>query len=153
MLKYLPKRSVTSPALLLDDDHRINVGIIDWAKQENIILFVLPADTSHVLQPLDVGCFGPFERIYNNMSHTVMRENYGMSITRYNISSLACLAYCKALSQENLLSSFKRSGIYPFNPIAVDPSHFLPAEVLELDQSSCSPETVSDVVVDATVVT
>ena len=155
LLKYLPERSVTNPVLLLYDGHRshINVGIIDLAKQQNIILFVLPAHTSHVLQPLDVGCFGPFERIFNNMSHTFMRDNCGMSITRYNICSVACPAYCKALSQENLQSSFKRSGIYPFNPNAVDPSHFKPAEVLEQDQSSCSPETVPNVVVDDTVAT
>ena len=69
--------------------------------------------------------------------------------------SLACTAYCKALSQENLQSSFKRSGIYiyPFNPNAVDPSRFKPAEVHEQDQSSCSPDTVPTVEVDDTVAT
>jgi len=57
LLKYLPERSPSSQVIVLYDGHKshINLGIIDWAKSQNIILFILPAHTSHVLQPLDVG--------------------------------------------------------------------------------------------------
>ena len=98
LLKYLPERNAKNPVLLLYDGHKshVNLDIIEWAKQE-LVLFVLPAHTSHVLQPLDVGCFGPFERIFNNMSHKFMRENCGQSITRYNICSIGCQAYVKAV--------------------------------------------------------
>ena len=146
LLKYLPERNEKNPVLLLYDGHRshINLGIIDWAQQEHVVLFVLPAHTSHVLQPLDVGCFGPYERIFNNLSHKFMREHCGESITRYNICSLGCQAYLKALSPDNLQSSFRRSGIYPFNPNAVHPSNFKPAEVLEQEES-CDPAPQAEV--------
>ena len=97
-----------------------------------------------MLQPLDVGCFGPFERIFNNMSHKFMLENCGQSITRYNICSTGCQAYVKVLSPDNLQSSFRRSGIYPFDPNAVHPSHLKPAEVLEQEESCC-PATEAEV--------
>ena len=63
LLKFLPERNAKNSLLLLYDGHKshINLGIIKWAKQENVVLFILPAHTSHV----DVGCFGPFERIFN----------------------------------------------------------------------------------------
>ena len=146
LLKYLPARNAKNPVLLLYDGHKshVNLGIIEWAKQEHVVLFVLPAHTSHVLQPLDVGCFGPFERIFNSMSHKFMRENCGQSITRYNICSIGCQAYVKALSPDNLQSSFRRSGIYPFDPNAVHPSHFKPAQVLEQEESCC-PGTEAEV--------
>jgi hypothetical protein len=51
----------------------ISVGLLEWAKSTNIVIFILPAHTSHLLQPLDVACFGPFERMYNNVCHRTLR--------------------------------------------------------------------------------
>ena len=72
LLKYLPERIEKNPVLLLYDGHRsnINLGIINLAQQEHVVLFVFPAHTSHVLQPLDVdvGCFGHYERILKTNS-------------------------------------------------------------------------------------
>ena len=78
------------------------------------------------------------------MSHKFMHENCGQSITRYNICSIGCQAYVKALSPDNLQSSFRRSGIYPFDSNAVHPSHFKPAQVLEQEESCC-PGTEAEV--------
>ena len=111
----------------------VNINLINWAQTENLILFILPAHISHVLQPLEIGCFEPFERIYNKVSHKFMRENRGKSITRYNICELGCSAYIKAFSPENLRSSFRKAGIYPFNPDIVDPVNFKPSEALQQD--------------------
>ncbi len=66
-LKFVPG-SQDQKVLLILDGHKshISVGLTEWALQHGIILFVLPAHTSHVLQPLDVSCFGPLDRMYNN---------------------------------------------------------------------------------------
>ncbi|XP_053385176.1 uncharacterized protein LOC128550335 [Mercenaria mercenaria] len=148
LIKYLPERSVEDPVLVLYDGHKshINLNLIDWAKTQNLILFILPAHTSHVLQPLDVGCFGPFERVYSAVCHKFMREHCGQSITRYNVCSLGCSAYSKALSAGNLQASFRKTGIYPYNPNAVDPSNFKPSEALQQEttpKSSDSQHTTS----------
>jgi hypothetical protein len=49
---------------LLMDGHstHISVGLLEWAKSMNIVIFILPAHTSHLLQPLDVACFGPVQQ-------------------------------------------------------------------------------------------
>ena len=137
-MKYLPQCSADNPVLIMYDGHRshININLINWAKTQNLILFILPAHTSHMLQPLDIGCFGPFERIFNNVSHKFMLENCGKSITRYNNCKLGCSAYIKALSPENLCLSFRKAGIYPFNPDVVDPVHFKPSEPLQQDEDT-----------------
>ena len=142
LIKYLPERSIDCPVLLLYDGHKfhVNLPLIDWAKKENIILFVLPAHTSHVLQPMDVACFGPFEKIYNAMSHKFMREQCGQSISRYNVCSIACPAYAKALSPENPESAF-RCGIFPFNANAVDQTNFRPSEVLQHSEQPPATQT------------
>ena len=68
-IKYIPRDD--HYALLLMDGHstHVSVGLIEWAKEHRIILYILPAHTSHLLQPLDVGCYGPLQRVYNNECH------------------------------------------------------------------------------------
>jgi len=75
--KFIPQRQPGQHLLLLLDGHKSHVSIelVEWAKRQNIVLFVLPAHTSHVHQPLDVACYGPFQNIYNNLCHKMNRES------------------------------------------------------------------------------
>ena len=145
LLKYIPHRTSAVPVLVLFDGHKshISMELIEWAKKQNIILFVLPAHTSHILQPMDVECFGPFERIFNNECHKFMRQNCSQPITRYNICGLACKGYLHALSPSNLQSAFRKTGIYPYDPNTVDRSNFAPAQVFiqeDAPEGTCEPE-------------
>ncbi|KAJ8300379.1 hypothetical protein KUTeg_021898 [Tegillarca granosa] len=56
-LKFVQGTDSSQPILLLYDGHtsHVSLHLIEWAKSENIILFVLPPHTSHLLQPMDVG--------------------------------------------------------------------------------------------------
>jgi len=130
-IKYVQGRDVQQPILLLYDGHRshISLNIIEWAKAQNIILFVLPPHTSHVLQPLDVGCFGPFQRIYDNLRHKFMRSHFSSNIPKHTVCELGCQAYNLSLTANNLSSSFRKCGVYPFNPDAIDRTSFMPARV------------------------
>ena len=126
-LTYAPGRG-EDPILLLLDGHKshVSIGLVDWAKQHNIILYILPAHTSHFLQPLDVGCYGAFHRIYNNECHKKTRA-MSTVVTKYDVCEIACKTYTKALSAENLQAAFKRTGIYPFDEAAIDPDYLLPS--------------------------
>ena len=116
-IKYIPHREPGQLLLLILYGHKshIAVDIIKWAKQDNIVIFVLPAHISHVLQPLDVACFGPFQKMYNSECHKLIRKNT-CGIIRYDICSLTSKVYFKALSAENLQAAFRKTGIYPYNP-------------------------------------
>ena len=118
-LKFVPGRD-NQKVLLLLDGHRshISVDLTEWAILKGIIIFVLPAHTSHILQPIDVACYGPFERIYNASCHKLIRES-SSTITRYNICKIACNVYSTALCAENIKAGFRRTGIFPFDPEAV----------------------------------
>lgn len=128
-MKFVPTHS-DQKILLLLDGHKshVSVGLVEWANSQGIILYILPAHTSHLLQPMDVACYGPFQRIYNSLCHQFMRETSG-TITRYNVCELACKAYTRALSAENLQSAFRRTGIFPLNKDAIPKEYLIPAEV------------------------
>ena len=130
-IKYSVPATSNEPVLILYDGHKshVSLSLIQWAQDHNIILFVLPAHTSHILQPMDVGCFGPFEKILNGMRHTHMRHHATTGIDKYALCEIACKAYTIALTPNNLQASFRKSGIYPLDPCAVNPSSFMPATV------------------------
>ena len=127
-LKYV-QRCADEPVLLILDGHRshVNVPVLDWAKQHNVIVMILPAHTSHILQPLDVGCFGPMQRIYNSECHKFLRTSPASRITRYNVCQLACTAYTSGLSLNNLRSSFQKTGIFPFNKEQISDAQLAPS--------------------------
>jgi DDE superfamily endonuclease/helix-turn-helix, Psq domain len=135
-VKFIPGRG-NQKVLLILDGHKshVSVGLCEWARDNGIILFYLPPHTSHILQPLDVSCYGPFERIFNNECHKLMRQTQTI-LTVYNVCEVACRVYTKALSSENAQSAFRRTGIFPLNKNAIPSESLLPAEVYQSDPLS-----------------
>lgn len=114
-LKYVQGRNISNTILALYDGHRshISLDLIEWAKNNNIVLFVLSPHWFHILQPLDVGCFGTFQLKYNQECLFFFRQTH-KTVTRYDVSALAWKAYASALSPSNIQSAFLKSGIYSF---------------------------------------
>ena len=86
-----------------------------------VILLGLPAHTTHVLQPLDVGIFLHIKRKYNSLCIATGARSARARITKQHFPTAWNLA-CKAATVEVIQSAFKRSGLYPFNPTAIDDS-------------------------------
>ena len=63
--------------------------------------------------------------------HKLIRSNPYSNITRYNVAELSSIAYEHALSPQNLRSDFRRTGIYPFVPSAIDSEKLLLATAHE----------------------
>ena len=66
---------------------------------------------------------------YNRESQLFLRKNPGCKITKFNIGKLSGTAYQKALSAGNRTAAFKKTGIFPFNPKAVDREEIAPATI------------------------
>ena len=118
----LPDRDPEQRVLLLYDGHKshITVPLIEEARRNNIILFLLPPHTSHILQPLDVGCFGPMKAHFNRQCTDFPAGHPGRSITRYDLCGLISHSYLQSMRRGNLEGAFRKSGVCPFNPEAID---------------------------------
>ncbi|XP_063971661.1 uncharacterized protein LOC135159573 [Lytechinus pictus] len=123
------RRKAEEHVLLICDGHKSHItpDVIDFAREKNIVIFILPAHTSHFLQPLDVGLFSPMKSAYNAACSRFMRDHVGLVITGYNICELVCQAHRMAMTVSNLKSSFRATGIIPFSP-----------QVTKKDICSCS---------------
>ena len=129
LVKFLPQRSAESYVLVMYDGHRshVSLGLIEWARKNFIVLFVLPPHCSHLLQPLNVSCFGPMGTAWNAACHHHLRESRGTMVTRYDVCKLGCKAYAATLTPLNIQSAFKRCGVYPFDKTVVNDSDIAPS--------------------------
>ena len=127
----LSKEKSAAPTLILYDGHKshISLTLTEWAKKYNVVLFVLPPHTSHITQPLDVAVFGPFKAMYNSECQAYMKRNPGLSVTKYEVAHLTSTPYLRALSAENLISAFRKTGIHPFNNKVITDSQVAPSVI------------------------
>ena len=140
-LKYAGICSTTGEkSLVLFDGHRshISLTLSSWAESHGLILFVLPPHTSHLTQPLDVSVFGPMKLMYNRECQSYMHANPGISITKHCIAALTNKPYVKAMSAENLVSGFRKTGIFPFDSDAITKDSLAPSTIYR-EQDTCTP--------------
>ena len=129
--KHIPNRQPDEYCLLIYDGHKshVNHDLIEWALENKIVLFVLPAHTSHITQPLDVSCFAPLKKMYNSCCKTFLAENKGRVITRYDVCQILSKAFLKAVTPSNAISGFRKTGIFPLNKnislVSIAPSELL----------------------------
>ena len=102
------------PILLILDGHgsHYQPELIVYAKKNGVVLFCLPLHATHESQPLDTSVFKPLKQNSQNACIVFVQANPGKVIIKYTFSALN-RAWSKTMG-------FKRSGIYPFNPKAID---------------------------------
>ena len=81
----------------------------------------LPAHTTHLLQPLDVGIFQHIKKKYNSLCIATGARSARSRVTKQYFPTVWNQA-CKAATKEIIKSAFRRAGICPFDPTAVDGS-------------------------------
>lgn len=73
-----------------------------------------------------------------------MRANPGMRITRYDVCKLVSNPYLKAFTPSNLISAFKKKGIYPLNRGETNSFHFILGDMLRSTVTVSSQERANN---------
>ena len=120
------------PLLLVMDGHSSHFcpEVIKAAAAEKVILYALPPNTTHLLQPMDKGCFGPLKSSWRQVCHKFITQNPGKQITRFEFSKLFSQAWYKSMTMPNIVASFKVTGICPFNRNIMPPEEEVNVESL-----------------------
>ncbi|CAH2091634.1 unnamed protein product [Euphydryas editha] len=125
--------SKENPALLILDNHESHLSIdaLNIAKSSGVTILTVPPHTTTRLQPLDVGLHGPFKTFYNAAVDSWMLRNAGHAFTIYQIAECVGQAYLKAMTPVNIISAFKKCGIFPFDESVFTEEDFLPSVVTD----------------------
>jgi len=132
------KSSKENPTLLLLDnvETHFSTESLELAKKNGVIIFTFPPHCTHKLQPLDIGFFGPFKSYYDNAIHSFILSNPAVPVTIYHIAGFVCEALSRAATPANIISSFQKPGICPFNRNVFQDSDYIMASVTEQPDSN-----------------
>ena len=111
-LMYAP---LVRPLLLLMDGHSSHYSpvFIETAAENEVIVFCLPPNSTHFLQPLDNGPFGPLKTYWREECHSFTSSNPGRVVTKLQFNQLFHRAWMKGMSLPNITSGFQHTGVYP----------------------------------------
>ena len=117
-LEHFLENAVSArPLFLLLDGHSTHYQpqVIRLAVEHNCIILCLPPHTTHEAQPLDVGVFAPLKVQWTRVCHEFYQKYPGSVVTKFNFSRLFSQAWCLAVTPVNIISGFRRAGVYPLD--------------------------------------
>jgi hypothetical protein len=89
-----------------------------FCKNNNIITISLPAHSSHLTQPLDVGCFSALKKAYGRQIEHFVKSHI-THITKVEFFLAFKAAHYAAITESNVKGGFRGAGLIPFDPEAV----------------------------------
>lgn len=124
MDKWLTKNNIKRPVLLLVDGHKshLSLELSKFCYDHQIILYALPPNTTHIMQPADVSVFKPLK---TNWKKTVRQwqaepQNVNSVLTKCTFCPLLQSILNDDSLPQTIQNGFRKCGLYPFNPEAVD---------------------------------
>ncbi|KAJ8936826.1 hypothetical protein NQ318_015293 [Aromia moschata] len=116
--------------VLLDNhDSHLYVPIINYCKENGIVLLSFPPHTSHKLHPLDRSVYEPFKCYFNSCMDSWMKTHPGQTMTIYDIPGIVAEAFSRATRSVNVIAGFKVSGILPYNRLVFEDDEFASSTV------------------------
>lgn len=107
------------PRLLIFDGHgsHITYEFVLFCINRNILLLCLPSHSTHLLQPLDVGLFSPYQHFYGQAVDNYMRSGQNHAgIKKAVFIPFLTFARDSTFTSKNITQAFLACGISPLNP-------------------------------------
>jgi hypothetical protein len=114
------KRSNSRYRLLILDGHESHHSIEfeRYCEENKIIRLCMPPHSSHILQPLDVGCFSVLKSAYGQeIEHLIRCSITHISKTEFFPAFYA--AFQATMTEKNIKSAFRGAGLVPLDPESV----------------------------------
>jgi hypothetical protein len=113
-------RVVGARRLLVLDGHgsHHSLEFQELCKEEDIYTLCMPPHSSHLLQPLDVGCFSPLKRAYSREVESLIRHHIN-HITKLEFLPAFKAAFNQSFTLANICSAFRGAGLVPLQPDVV----------------------------------
>lgn len=117
-------------------------AIATKALELGFAIVLLPAHTSHMLQPLDIGCFHSAKAAFRRHELEYLFEFGKTKIKRQQMAKMASWGVAEGLTPENIRAGFKAAGIWAIDKTAMD-QHYKPS--MPYHRPARAPAGVQDV--------
>ncbi|KAJ0126560.1 Uncharacterized protein HZ326_30333 [Fusarium oxysporum f. sp. albedinis] len=118
--KQTKPRTTGEYRLLILDGHEshLSVHFELYCKQNKIVTLCMPSHSSHMLQPLDFGCFGLLKQAYGRQIERKMRAGT-THITKEDFFPAFLAAFQESMTEKNIRGGFRGAGLVPLDPESV----------------------------------
>ena len=99
-------------------DSHISAEFIAHCINNNIILLILPPHTSHLLQPLDVGVFGPLKKAVSARLDRIIRTDVNR-VQKSEFVECYMKAKISAFTSMNIQSGWRGAGLFPIDRVKI----------------------------------
>ena len=123
----------------------MSIDLIELARSNGIHILCLPSHTMHVLQPLDVGVFKSFKSHFSKACSKYLAANPGRVTTSNKLASLVAEAWSQSHTPLNIMSGFKKSGIFPLNLSEVTDRQIAPPKLFQQQSTKSSQDVGSEI--------
>ena len=115
------------PLILFVDGHssHVTLDVIDLARENDVVIFCLPPHTTHALQPLDVAVFKSLKDFFSKSVRALCFAKKNFIVSKREFARVVKGPFERAFSIPNIKAGFAKSGIFPFNPNAIDRSKMI----------------------------
>jgi hypothetical protein len=115
--KHTRARTIGRYRLLILDGHGSHVTpqFDRFCLENSIIVLCMPPHSSHLLQPLDVGCFSVLKRMYGRRVENCMRLGIN-HIDKMEFLPIYRQARVESLTENNIRNGFAATGLVPYDP-------------------------------------
>ena len=124
--------------------HIISIELINAARSNNIHPLCLPPHLIHLLQPLDIGVFGPVTVTWKKLLKEYQIETCAGNMTKEDFPSLIKKLWDQSLQLAHLQSGFQKTGLHPLSRDAIPASRLSKSLPFQDTASATSklPETI-----------
>lgn len=120
------------PVILMLDGHKshINYTSINFCHSNGILLYALPPNTTHILQPCELP-FAKLKKEYDKSCERLRVNTGGEFVTKYTFAKVLNPAFIETYTPTAICNAFKVTGIWPLNPNAIEPDRLNPSLLTE----------------------
>ncbi|SCO92506.1 uncharacterized protein FRV6_16634 [Fusarium oxysporum] len=114
------KRSNSRYRLLILDGHESHhsADFEIYCEEHKIITLCMPPHSSHLLQPLDVGCFGLLKKAYGREIEHLIRCSI-THVSKTEFFPAFYTAFQATMTEENIRAAFRGAGLIPIDPESI----------------------------------
>ena len=120
-IPYLDEHNIPKPVILFVDGHKthLSMQVSKYCEENQVILYLLTPNTTHILQPADVSVFKPLKVYWRDEVHAFQRKNPNTVVRRADVGSML-LNVLRKVKPSSIINGFRVTGLYPLEPNNVD---------------------------------
>lgn len=149
-IKHMGQYKSPGKCLLIFDgaSSHLDDRIVDAADDDDIVLYCLPSNTTHELQPLDKSVNRSYEHYWDEEVLLYAYQHPNQKLTKMRFNKKFTKVWSRCMTQKNIVNGFRTTGLYPYNPNAIPEEAYAPSILTQLPDPGLQASSMHDLIYD-----